>query len=176
MSYHSMTGLGAYRVMPTSRVRASYSGFGAVGGFDASTVYAQWAKWVPICAPLKGKATCEDADKVSSVKAVQAALVAAGYAVDPAESSIGRWYNSSRAAWAEFAASSGATPSGDSYESFTLSDFQKLASAAGGGASAGGGSSGGGTTKSGMGIVWVGVVALGIAGLAVFARRRKGRA
>lgn len=173
MSYYSsVSGLGAYYSGTARQVPPSYSGFGAVASpFDPDAVFAQWQRWVPICAPLKGIKTCENADKVASVKLVQAALVAAGYAVDQAESSIGRWYNSSRAAWAKFAAANpGVTPSGDSYESFTLSDFQTLAKRA---YNWKGGSTSAGMVGSGNGILMLGIGAVAVAAIVVATSRRR---
>lgn len=173
MSYitYGTSGFGAYYTSPVRVVPPSYSGFGAVSPFDPAAVFAQWQTWVPICAPLKGKATCNDPGKIASVKLVQAALVAAGYSIDPAESSIGRWHTSSRSAWAKFAAANpGVTPSGDSYESFTLSDFQTLAKKA---YNWKGGASAAGMLGGGKGILFLGIGAVAIAALAVVAKKAK---
>lgn len=176
MSYitYGTSGFGAYYTSPVSVVPPSYSGFGAVSPFDPAAVFAQWQTWIPICAPLKGVKTCDNPVKVASVKLVQAALVAAGFAIDPAESSIGRWHTSSRAAWAKFAAANpGVTPSGDSYESFTLSDFQTLAKKAYGWSGGKSGSSEAGMTGGGKGMLLVGIAAAAIAGVAVVVAKRK---
>jgi len=174
MSYitYGTSGLGAYYTSPVRRVAPSYSGFGAPdAGFDPASLFAQWQAWLPICAPLKGKATCTDPGKKASVGIVQAALLAAGF--DP-KGVDGTWGTNSRAAWAAFARSNpGVTPSGDSYESFTLSDFQTLARKAYGWMGGSGGASTAGMLGGGRGILLIGVAAVAVATIAVVTSKRK---